>query len=370
MTFRVGYVGAQRALMACLLVGTACTHHDRAPFIDENGPAVVGSAGDDSGSSGGKQSKGQTADAGATTTSGAATGGAADDAKPGGVEAGLLDPGEVYIYGTLAEGSAGYDAVAHWSSPNTYLVGFDEHTDGQSLHMFNGLLAYTIVFAQGIRTFTPEFASTLKPIDLKYPKDPARNDPILETPPCLAQDTGPIDFLTSPDGRLIYLCPDKAWYEAGTKVYEGEDNLLAMGYDGLMLVGGFNPGVLNLKDGQRRSLDGITDFSNRVASRASHDGFHIVFQSKTGNDTPELWLIGADATTKRLDTYPLPPESIRVDGSGQLSANDELFQFGSGPKAFEGVIVRRKLDGTSSVVYDVATDPHVKLGISYLFTGP
>ena len=35
-----------------------------------------------------------------------------------------LDPDDIYLLGTVAEGSCGQDALTHWSNPNVGLTGF------------------------------------------------------------------------------------------------------------------------------------------------------------------------------------------------------------------------------------------------------
>jgi hypothetical protein len=84
------------------------------------------------------------------------------DATPGCEKAqrgDIFDPSEVYLSGTLAEGTCELDAVAHWSCPNVAAVGFDCNFDGNAVTMSayvrptDGRIVYANMFEDVIREF-------------------------------------------------------------------------------------------------------------------------------------------------------------------------------------------------------------------------
>jgi hypothetical protein len=353
-----------------LLGGAACS--PKHPGYIDDLPAPTGTGGKSSTSDGGAGSTGNEGNQGGDGTTGPADGGETSVTLPIG-DLTVMDPDRIYIFGTLAEGAGDY-AICTVANPNLYMVGFRSFPDDRNLEILNGQLLYKEYGGgAGLRTFGPDLVSSLKRIDLKYPEEPTRNDELLVTPPCLAEDGGPQAFFTSPDSRLIYECPDEIWYEDGNPVFDTKDtfgDLIAMGYDGWTLLDSFPLAIMNVKDGQKYTIDGLDASINIIAKRATVDGFHIVLTSKTGDDTPELWNISTDAVAERVGIYPLPPVGRNPLGWGELTTSDELFEIGSGPETFQDIVVRRTLDGDSSVVYDEATEPRVKLHGSALFTGP
>lgn len=364
MRFRFGLGVA----LVGLVVGSGCSpkHPD---YIGDGPPPNTGIGGmSGTSSTGGTRSTENAAgEAGAS-----ASDGGAPSKVPVVPDITEFDPEQIYIFGTVAEGSGRY-AICLVENPNLYLVGFSDVPDDNKLEILNGQMLYKNIGVSGIRAFGSDLQSSLKGVDLKYPEDAQRNDSLVVTPPCLAEDDGPINFFTSPDNRFIYECPDKIWYEDGEVVYDPQDSfdeITAMGYDGWTLVDGISPGIMNLSDGQRLTVDGLDVSTNIVAQRATKDGFHIVVTSKTGDDTPELWNISTAAIAERLGIYPLPPEGRNPHSWGELTTDDALYEIGSGPETFQDIIVRRTLDGSSEVVYDEITEPHVMLHGSAIFTGP
>lgn len=361
MSARLGLGGVLLASLISVL-SIACGGK-RAPFIDTNppDPGAGGAAPDDMPpvSDGGEP----------------AAGGAGAGSGPVEDELGVFDPNEVYLYGTLIEGTSGKEAVAHWSKPDLYTIGFPRGVDVFSLQLWKGRLLYSISGVPGIRSFKAERKTSIEETALTYPEMPEANDPIVSTPPCLAEDgPGPTQFLTSPDDRLIYRCPDLAWYEDGELVYD-DPNMdkpnAVFGYDGLVLFSR-NVGmtVLNLADGQSQSVAASPAV---VALRAHPDGFHAALISRDPLDpkynAPELWLIPPNGQAMKIGAYELHPEGLFESAlTAKLASNDELFS-----RTYQGntdVVVRRTLDGMSEQVYSEADDPRVKMHMSTLFTGP
>ena len=86
---------------------------------------------------------------------------------------------------------------------------------------------------------------------------------------------------------------------------------------------------------------------------------------------PELWTIDLTGTATKTGDYALPPTNNSATGTfGKLDGAGNFYQEGRGMATFEDIIIRRTLNGTSDVVYTEATNPHVKLHISAIITGP
>jgi hypothetical protein len=329
---------------------------DHAPFIDLDAPEVDG---------GGAPSG--VAEAG---NGGAAEGNVKPDpGEPSFSDLSELDPDEVYLFGTLVEGQLGVDALAHWREPNVYTVGFDGSVSARFIKLWQGQLVYTLFNGQGIRISIPELQSSLKPIDLKYPAEPLKDDPIVSTPPCPAEGHGPQVFATSPDGRLIYRCPDLDWYEDGTKVWvsgdDGPEPILSFGYDGVLLLAG--PSLMSLEDGEPHPIQGLGS-SKVLTARASMGGFHVVLTPEMGGDTAELWSVTPEGGAERIASYEPSPAGATDFGRAVLAGNDDLFQLARSEPY--DIVVRRSRDGESEVVYTEADDPRVKMHGSTIFTGP
>lgn len=379
MKIRAGFGFWVTAALMGVGVTSACGGEDRAPFISSAPPSKsdAGSGGrdpdsdDTPGGNAGSFDSAGSADAGGDGPESAGAGGGTGVV----LTMGPLDPNEVYLLGTLRPGSSGWDALAHWSNPNRYTVGFSSEINDRSVQIWKGQLVYRSFVERGLRIFQPDLTSTLKADDLDYPRDPERNDPILKTPPCSAEDDGPLTFLTSPDDRLIYQCPDEAWYEDGEKVVDSmpaaEGRLLALGYDGVVLVDPISRrfAVMSLADGQQHILDANFPETYRpIAYRTAKDGFHIVAEREANDPTPELWLITPDGSASRVGSYPIPLDGINYQPyNAVLSGKDELFE--PGYDASNDLILLRDLSGTSKIVYTEATDPRVKIHISWIFSG-
>lgn len=356
-----------------LLAGLSCSP-DRPAYVDDNPrPPSTGGKGTTS-SDGGAGNVGNDGNVGGQVEDGGAsamsTGGKIGIPTPADSLT-VFNPEKIYIFGTIAEGSGSY-AISTVDDPNLYMLGFYS-PDERMLEILDGKLLYKNSGSSGIRTFGPDVVSSLKPVDIDYPDEVLRNDPLMVSPPCLAEDDGPTGLFSSPDGRLIYECPDEVWYEDGKAVYDASDkfgNVIAFGYDGWTLLDESSLAIMNLADGQQHTIDGLDVSIHIIAKRATPTGFHIVLTSKTGADTPELWNVTTDAVAERVGIYPLPPVGRDPNSWGVLSTDDALYEIGSGPETFQDIIVRRTLDGDSSVVYDEDTDPRVKLHGSTIFTGP
>jgi hypothetical protein len=279
----------------------------------------------------------------------------------------VLQPEEVYIAGTLSEGACYLDALAHWSTPNDAVAGFDCYFDerGAKIRPTDGRLLYSNTFEGLLR----EFHCDTCPIDStsEYPDNPLGNDFVLATPACDPDESTSLGHLVSPDGAIAYRCNGflDTWYdERGAVVYDGAEPLLHLGHDGLALT---TNSVLSLSTGAVVPIVGLPA-GNPVTIRAdSEDGFRVVMTT----EQPELWHVSATGAATSLGIYPPIPAGYSPYGFiAALDGCGVLFQQGSGLEVFEDVILRRELGGTTDVVYTEATNPLVKLHISALVTGP
>jgi len=343
-------------------------------IADEGGASGNADVGETAGrtSNGGRSGQTSTGGRGGSGSGGEPSTG--DAGAPTTYDLSSFDPNEVYIYGTLVQGRSGVQAIAHWATPNYYLLGFGT-AHHYNLEVVNGALLYSD--SGSIRQFVPEFASSLDFSHLNYPKNAEANDLTLNTPPCQDGVTGQAAFLASPDGRLIYKCPDKVWYEAGTPVFDTNDmtahgDLVAFGNDGMALLDDLDFTIINLATGEK--LTPIQDAAGAtiVTVRAVKDGFHIVVTPDTNGTVRELWSVTANAVATKLGDFgPLPAPIEQINYGAKLSGSDELFESGyESDGDFNDVIIRRSINEASAIVYTEASQPRVLLHGSLLFTGP
>ncbi|MGK3999935.1 hypothetical protein [Sorangium sp. So ce1024] len=329
------------------------------------GGAGAGGIGADAGG-GGAGAGGHGAGAGAPDCSGASAAVTGD----------VLDPDQVYLAGTLLEGACGRDALAHWSSPESAVVGFHCHVDERSARIrpTDGRLLYTNVFEDLLREFHCDdcpFRGN------GYPDAPLDNDPVLLTPRC-ADGLAPSDgFLVSPAGAVLYRCrSDTAtWYdERGRVAYANpEDPLLHLGHGDLALAA---RSVVHLATSTSTPITGLPEgrLLHTVRARAP-DRFLLVLEAERPAEdggSQELWEVDGDGAAARLGAFPpLPAGAVHVSAyTSKLDGCGALLQFGGGPGLLEDIIVRRDIGGASEVVYTEAIEPLVKIHVSALVTGP
>jgi len=273
-----------------------------------------------------------------------------------------LDPKQLYVLGTLEEGSCGRAALAAVSNPNKYAVGFPCGLVPWSATIRNGKLVYLSNDPPGVFEFQadPTGQSTQY-----YPPDPTANDVALKVP-C---SVGAAQFLVSPSGRLIYNCSTEVWYdEGGTEVYSGNEDIQAIA-DGDMVA--TTDGVMSLKDGVTVAVPEVSPL--RVALHAHGNGFHMVVGGNATSDRLSLWSIDGAGTPTKLGDYPTPPAHVTGSAtvSPLLTADDTLVESGlDSTSPTVDLIFRLRVDGTSEVIYTEATNPVVKLHISQLVVAP
>ena len=357
---------------AALLIGCSGREH---PQFAELGPVDtpdLGHAGTTSTNpdeKGGASSRGGASNrAGASSRGGESgeggEGGEGGDGVPTDFTSGIFDPESVYLFGTLAP-TCNFGAVSLVVSPNVYSVGFGCYVNNASVQIWNKRLVYADNTGT-LRIFVPDYSGSAPPANLEYPKDPAGNDMLVDVSPC--QTAG--DFLSSPDGRLIYVC-EGAWYEAGQKVAEGDKKIAALGFDGWAMLSKYNSidhtytvSVMNLSDGV---VHGATIFSNVGAIRAHKDAFHFMAPGAEGTDHPDtaMWKLDFDGNAEQLIAYPDAP-GLLSHVSAKLMSNDDIYTIGN--VGHEVLLVTP--NGVATKVYPNNNAQYV-LGLNAsLFTGP
>jgi hypothetical protein len=315
-----------------------------------------------------------------------------DSTLPGGdgaIGGGDLGSSEVSLFGTLG---GAYFALAPVSTPNTYVVGFNQgwssfKRQGSSLLYLNDNNALYRFVEDG------KFSQRLQ--DISYPEDPGGNDALVDTPKC--GDVPLVNYFISSSGHLVYSClvgKTTTYYDGNDVIFDGKARLLALGTNDLGL-GRVDDSLVTVSLAAPDELHPVMDIPPTIlAYRAHDDGFYVVTEAAT----TDLWQVSADGTAENLGSYPAPPEHtlpvvafVELAGfqiyteKAALTKDAALYQIGDRveytggePVASYGVILRRSIDGPrSELVYDEVNDPHVVLGdiginghIATLITSP
>lgn len=284
----------------------------------------------------------------------------------------VFDPGEVYLLGTLSEGSCGADAIAHWATPNNAATGFDCYLDEDRAQVrpTDGRLVYTNTFEDLVREFHCDANGC--PVGSGYVTNAQANDTIIATP-CGSSATQEVSqFRLSAQGLLFHTCQSSGgkWRDlTGTVIHdEMNDAVVSFGFNGWVLT---QTKVLNT--GTHASLP-ITGLPSRswVTSRAKDNGtFWVVVAAASMSTQPELWEIGTDGSAKKVGEYPAAPPDTRAGYNNRLDATGALFSMGDDTTVtFQDIILRFQVGGSADVVYSEGDHPLVKIHISSLVTSP
>jgi hypothetical protein len=275
-----------------------------------------------------------------------------------------FDPSEVYIFGTLQEAFCHRNAIAHWSDPNTALVGFDCDSRGDRavISPLSGTLVYTETL-DSIYEFVEDGCARGNVIP-KYSDSPHDNDLPVRLP--CADGRYANGILASPGGKIAVRCVE-GWLDSdGTMLVESDQEMLA--FDGERLLSA--EGIFNVAD---QSLKAFVDLPKLapLTARVANSGFWIVLPGEEESHSAELWHVDHEGISTLEGVYPLPPERTDRTFGARLSGDGALFQIASDAEAtFNNLIVRRTVTGDSEVIYDELDEPLVKLHISWLVTGP
>lgn len=282
---------------------------------------------------------------------------------PGDVIHGVLNPSEVYMIGTLHESSCSATAIAHWSDPNTAVVGFDCYFDRWSAQVRpDGIVLHRNGYLGPLREFHCDGCPDWVPGNV-YPANVVDNDTALAVPPCYAGEV--YGFLVGVTGARLHHCAG-GWYdENGVAVpLPSYPYPWSYGMDNRVLT---NEAVVNILTGDVAPIVGLPAGTTLTTRVADAESFWMV---RASGDECTLWRIDYSGTATLVTTYADPPVGYSASGDGRLDATGTLFQVGSGPTWLNDVIIARHISGLSEVVYSEATNPAVKLHGSTLVTGP
>jgi hypothetical protein len=301
--------------------------------------------------------------------------GAATDAGPrfdGGLR--VLDPGDVYLAGTLSEGACYRSALAHWANPNVAAVAFDCYFNAQQavIRPTDGRLLYVNTFEDLLR----EFHCDACPYAGTYPSWSLVPDVVVPTP-CPVGGGRLGRFRVSADGTVLHACTSTngLWRDArGDPVYDGTiDELVVVGAGGWLLT---RTRVVSLDGGASASLAGLPPSpagagpAAWLSARWSGPGGFLVAAATA--PVPSLWRVDLQGAAQRVGDYPpLPAGFDSRDHTARLDSAGRLFTQGDDTSGtFIDVIIRREVGGTADVVYTERSNPLVKLHGSALVTGP
>ncbi len=283
----------------------------------------------------------------------------------------VLDPGEVYLMGTLSEGACYRDALAHWSNPNLASVGFDcyAYETSAMIRPTDGRLIYTNTFEDKLREYHCDDCS-YSSTSTAYPMNVLANDTVLPTP-CAAANDSLAWFRLTAEGEVLHQCRlslGKLRDSTGAEVYDGtNDPVISVGGAGWLLT---EKKVVNFKTSASVLLKGVIPVSKPIAIRWSPpDGFLLA-----SADSPTAAVLYRASFSSGVEAlvgqYPDLPSSLNLYGNYRLDAAGRLFSIATVSGTFTDVIVRSEIGGESKIVYTEADHPLVKIHISSLVTGP
>lgn len=281
----------------------------------------------------------------------------------------VFDPNQIYLLGTLSEGTCERDGIASVFDPNRVAVGFDCNADTNraQIRTSDGRLLYTnhsTSSPAGVRVFScdgciPDASAS------SYPAQPEANDELIARR--CGGDAGSWllpSFRLLPDSGVAQLCGSRWVDELGQTVVTSQQTILVFGHAGTALLA---DAVLDLHDAAVRPVDFPGGFR---AYRVREDGYWVVPVSSSGSpDT--LWLVDFDGGTSLVGSYAPSPVRQTAFSQVKLDGQGALFQVATESTAsFHSTIIRRTLDGGSDVVYSEGSEPRLKIHISSLVTGP
>lgn len=338
------------------------------------------------------------------TDGGTSTGGGTGTGSGNVTGSDVLNTGNVYLFGTLEEGTA-YPAVCAFDTPKAEFVGFpDENLLTQPMiRPSDGRVVYAGATSGKLYAVAKD-EMTWSSADrvLKYPTKGNDNDEVLSTPNCTAGSSiggaNSVNFF--PDtGELIYGCG--GWYDVSHHYYNSKGEqaippgyiIVALGNGGYKLVRGADFGstggqstlVVLTPDNEFIPVASTTLGRNLVSARARPGGgFRVVATNDTGTSV-SLFEVGTDGVVTTVGAFAdIPADlaayltSATLDGEGT-----HIYIFGERTaNRIPDIIIRCPLaPGACDVVYDEAlvgqndlsksgSDLGVLVHNSFLLTGP
>jgi hypothetical protein len=277
-----------------------------------------------------------------------------------------LDPDEVYLIGTLTEGSCGADALTHWANPNLALTGFGCYNRADAAIVRPSDHALLISDSSAGVTVFQEDACVLPELSFGDASNPLANDGQLSSPCAMPAAFVGSTLELAPSGEAAYWC-GAGWYSSsGQLLYSGVEEVYA--YDGERLL--TQEGVFDIAQQVLRPVLALPERAV-LTSRVTKDGFWLVLRAEPPLST-ELWHIARDGRAERVGDYPEPPVEASTTYIARVAPDGALFQFAT---SFSGglphdLILRRSLLGAAEIVYDERNEPLVRIHASGLVTGP
>jgi hypothetical protein len=336
---------------------------DAGPLADAGPAPDSGPAGTDGGGGGGTDGGGGGNNGG---TNGSTNGGG--NCATGGD---VFDHTKVYLFGTLQQGACYLDAVAQVETPNTYTVGFGCYADDRkaAIRQADGKLVY--IDSQDDKIY--EFVADPHPWDseqevCEYPQDPQGNDGIVPTTACDTSNSGPTDFLLSPDDTTVWYWCDGTYYDENHAAVDWIPVGIPVrrGTSGLLLVDqGFDDFTLYDNTQTEVPITGLPDFSTIIAIRTISSGFRIAGINQA-TDAWELYSISNAGSAVLAGTYVAHPDDVTVRLSAwprKLDADGNLYllAYDNRNGTNDDAVVKLPLTGTASVAYTEDEMPTVRL---------
>ncbi len=277
-----------------------------------------------------------------------------------------LNPNDVYVLGTLIEGQAQFDALAHWSDPNRALVGFPGGLDEESavIHPLDGTLFYMESYGGNYRFQTGRCLRRGDPLP-GYPEPGDNHDPIVPFP-CEERPYGRT-LLINPQGAIAVDCVG-SWRDLeGGILYEGQLQVLSYGSLGRLLT---RQGLFSIEEGVLHPFVGLPDLAEHypLAWRAVEDGFWVVLAGADATFDRQLWFVDVSGAAEIVGDY-APSGMVPGFGGIAIAGDGTLFETAHAAGVINDYIQRRTFT-SAELVYDEAGDPLVKLHASRLVTAP
>ncbi|MBI4817113.1 MAG: hypothetical protein HY791_12700 [Deltaproteobacteria bacterium] len=272
---------------------------------------------------------------------------------------------EMFLVGTLQEGTGGVDLICNVLTPNTVFAGFESSLLSAKLRQTDGALLYVsepMLNERTVRQFVRDPLLRDMNLDWVYPQNPEANDGIIATDQC--QNSISQFFVHPSTGEVIYSCASatSTYYDSGgvfptcadafesvTEIGENSvlcrDNVLdSAGVEHLITP---NPGWF-------------------VARPKPGGGFWGVLKNSSSGSF-ERWTITASGAASLDGSYAaIPPGYNPINADiprwGNIDRLGRFYRWVGGASGGDDFIARFEADfTTSSIVYDESQDPICKL---------
>ena len=301
-----------------------------------------------------------------------------------------LTGNDVLIWGTLAQGSCGADAISSVMSPTRPQVGFGCYTMGvfdDAILAPSGRVYYVDRAAHPARVkiFVPDAFKTEAGRKM-YPPKGTDNDPSIQAPACAADEDVGHFIMQAETGAITYNCGatggSRTFYGLTGDVVADGYLVLAWNADDRLLAWDKSSNLVVVSP--QRTPIAITGLPTQsvVDARADATGFRLAVIVNIFD--LQLWHVSNEGVANLMGAYGPVPENIVVQRAGVLDSAGAFFAEGyKTDVSSSDVVVKRPLDGSIGVtVYSEDSAPSKVNGgadyntlfnymhISYLFSGP